>query len=641
MATALNLILTAALLTPAGATQSGPESSGGSAAPQDDLTELSLAELMEIEVTIASRSSQSLQTVPGAVYVISGDELRRSGHTTVQEALRMVPGVYVSNWTSSKWDVISRGFGAGSSLSSFGFLNQLLIMVDGVTVYSPLFAGTWWGIQDVALDDVDRIEVIRGPGGLLWGSNAIHGVVHVITKSSADTLGTRVSLRGGTDEWNASGRFGARIDEHSSYRFFYRYADRDGNANPYLGFNQDWYLRTAGARFDWGVERKQTFWLRGYEGRFGEVGYDPIAALEIPTTDEKSGVQAYGSSTSPDGQGTVSAWVSYDDQQLETLLDQRILSYDLEYRRVFELSASTRLTAGVGVRRIESDLRGADPLYLAFESRKVQQTNARAFVVHEWAVSPALNLTFGLQAEDNEFSDFQVQPTARVHWSPSPHTSLWAAVTRSVRTPSLEEVGLDQNSLLIGSADFDTEKALSFELGLRRLIGELVSLDVTAFYNDYDDLHNEEFDGVGQYQLTNGGDGESYGLELALDLKPSERWSLRSGYAYVARNIDSEVNFLSDNDFHPDHIFNLRSYYDLTEKLELDSSIYIYEGLGRDFEVAERWRADLRVAYHPEPDLELYVGAQQLNDDTIAEYDDFDNRRRQFYVGLRWSAGGE
>ncbi len=165
-----------------------------------DLTELSLFDLLNIEVTVASRTEQSLSEVPGAVYVITGDELRRAGHNSIQEALRMVPGMYVSNWTTSKWDVTSRGFGTGLSPVSLAYLNQLMVMIDGVPVNSSVFSGTDWALQDLYMEDIDRIEIIRGPGGILWGANAVHGVVHIITKNAEDTHGEVSTIRGQNDE---------------------------------------------------------------------------------------------------------------------------------------------------------------------------------------------------------------------------------------------------------------------------------------------------------------------------------------------------------------------------------------------------------------------------------------------------------
>jgi iron complex outermembrane receptor protein len=609
-----------------------------------DLTALSLEELMAIEVTIASRSSQKLSEVPGAVYVITGDEIRRAGHTSIPEALRMVPGFYVSNWTTSKWDVTSRGFGTGVSLTSLAFLNQLLVMIDGVVVYSPLFAGTWWEIQDVDLDDIDRIEVIRGPGGILWGSNAVHGVVNIISKSSADTQGFRASVRGQNDEAHASGRAGGTFGETGSYRVYYKHSDYETNHNPFLDISQAWYLRSTGFRADWGDGRKNVLWGRAYQGEFDADGFDVINLVTIPVVDQKEGFQLFGSTTDADGDGTFTAWLNYDKQDLPTEIDFDIVTYDLEYKHDFRWSDSSKTTAGVGFRQTRSDLEGDDPFFITFSPEEYSQESWRAFAVQTWMCADLdLDFVLGAQLENNDFTDWEFQPTGRVSWHPGETFSMWAAVTKSARTPSLEEVHLDQNSADIGDPNFESEDALAYELGVRQLLGDYAVLDFATFYNDYDNLHHAEPNGLGQNQLSNQAEGESYGVEVALDLKPCKAWSLRSAYTLLAGSYTSKIDGsdLGTEDQHPRHQFNLRSYYDIAEDWELDMAAYFVEDMGEAFAVAERWRLDLRVGWQPTNDLQLYVGAQQLNENTESEFDEFDNRRRQFYFGLKWTPGSD
>lgn len=626
-------------LATSGAPRAG--ATGGEADDQE-LTDLTLEELMDMEVTIASRKGQKLSDSPGAVYVITGDEIRRAGHTSVQEALRMVPGLYVSNWTTSQWDVTSRGFGTGLSLSSLAYLNQLLVMIDGVVVYSPLFAGTWWALQDVDLNDVDRVEVVRGPGGILWGGNAVHGVINIITKHSTETQGFQAAARVQTDERNGTLRWGSTFGETGTYRAFYRYVDVDSAANPYLGFDQGWYLRSAGARFDWGAERKNVVWARAYEGGFGADGFDTDLFEAVPVMDAKEGFQLFGSSTNAAGDETISAWLTYDSQDLPTELDYEILAYDLEYRREFALTDSTRLVGGVGFRQIHSDLEGFDPFYITFDPEQEVQSNYRAFLLHEWDLERAdLDVVFGAQVENNHFTGWEFQPTARLNWHPREDFSMWMAATRSVRTPSLEEVSLDQNSALIGDPNFEAENARTYELGVRKLIGDVASLDLALFSNEYDDLHLEVDNGFGQGQISNGAEGQSYGAELALDLRPLERWSVRSAYSFIEGQYENALDGsdLGTEDRYPMHQFNLRSYLDLSETVELDGGVYVVEGLGGPASEAERWRLDLRLGWRPKPDVEVFVGAQQLNDSLVSEFDEFDLSRRQFFVGMRWSPG--
>jgi iron complex outermembrane receptor protein len=607
-----------------------------------DLTELSLEELLDMEVTIASRTEQKLSDVPGAVYVLTGDEIRRSGHSSIQEALRMVPGFYVSNWTTTEWDVTSRGFGNGTALANQAFLNQLLVLIDGVVVYTPLFAGVWWALQDIDLEDVDRIEVIRGPGGILWGSNAVHGVVHVITKDAGDTQGVKVGGRTANDEWNAGGRYGGSFGENANYRLYYKSSRYDTHANPFLGFSQDWGIDSVGMRVDLGAqdERRTTLWGRAYQAELDGIGFELVGFTVIPVTDDKQGYQVFGSSTSADGSSTVTAWVSNDRQDIETELDLDITTLDVEYKHQFDWSDTSRLVAGLGYRRVRSDVEGDDDLFQFFIPEERTQHNFRLFAVQTWNV-PAWDVDFvlGAQLEKNEFTDYEVQPTARVMWRPAEDWATWAAVTHSRRTPSLEEVDLSTNSFFVGDPDFESEEATTFEVGVRRQIGELALLDVAAFYNDYNDLHFEEPLGGGNFQLTNGAEGEAYGVEVAADAKPSDRWSIRSAWTFIGGNIQEKATGADEptDDYHPRHQLNVRSYFDLAEDWELDTAAYFYEHFGGTFESAERWRLDVRLGWQPRDDLRVYVGAQQLNSATDSQFDEFDKVRRQFFVGLTWT----
>ncbi|HED66740.1 MAG TPA: hypothetical protein ENJ09_14445, partial [Planctomycetes bacterium] len=294
----LRAAATAALLTclpgPAATqTLSDPIALMGTEDQGVDLTDLSLEELMNIEVTVASRTKQKLSDVPAAVYVLTGDEIRRAGFSSVQEALRMVPGFQVSHWTNNMWDVTARGYGNGTSLTNSAFLNQLLVMIDGVPVYSPQFAGVWWALQDVDLADIDRIEVIRGPGGIIWGANAEHGVVHIITKNAADTQGAQFNTFQGNEDRHVSARGGVPFGETGHLRVWGKISTYDTPAAPLWGYKQDWTLNTGGFRADWGDPEAWQYnvWARAYNGRFRNIGFDLVFFQPFSTLNEKFGGQ--------------------------------------------------------------------------------------------------------------------------------------------------------------------------------------------------------------------------------------------------------------------------------------------------------------------------------------------------------------
>lgn len=283
---------------------------------------------------------------------------------------------------------------------------------------------------------------------------------------------------------------------------------------------------------------------------------------------------------------------------------------------------------------MHSDLDGKDPFYIEFDPDSDTQFNYRAFVNNVFELTKELDLIVGAQAEHNHFTGFEFQPTGRLSWHPDEDFGMWAAVTKSARTPSLEEVSLSDTSFEIGDPDFEAENAISYELGLRKLFGTTAALDVATFYNDFNDLHSVDPSG----QITNDGDGDSYGVEVALDLKPCEPWSLRSAYTFFGGDYeDQEFNEdLDTDDYHPKHQFNLRSYIDLGEDWEFDSGLYVVEGLGSDYDEADRWRVDLRLGWQATEDLALAIGAQQINESTQSEFDEFDNLRRQFFVTLKF-----
>jgi iron complex outermembrane receptor protein len=616
---------------------SAPALAAASDGEEDDLSSLSLEELLDIEVTIASRSKQKLSDVPAAVYVITGEEIRRSGHSSLPEVLRMVPGFYVSHWTTGAWDVTSRGFGPGTSITNGAYLNQLLVLIDGVVVYSPLFAGTWWPLQDLDLGDVDRIEIVRGPGGILWGSNAVHGVVHIITKRSDETQGVKLYARGATDDDHASARYGGKIGETGTYRAYVKWADYDTLDNPFLGFSQDWNLNSGGLRADWAASDKQfTVWSRGYFGDFDGIGFDPTPMTEIGATADKQGFQLFGSMFDPEADSTWQAWISTDRQDIPTVVDQAIDQFDFEYHREVDAAAS-RLLFGGGYRMIHSDLEGLDPTFMTFDPETQTNNIFRLFAVDTLDVTDEVEVVAGVTLEHNTFTEWEVQPTLRASWRPTERFMTWASVSRAVRTPSLEEESLAPGSVVAGSTGFLPEVLWAYELGARAMVSQSVWTDLALFVNDYDHLHNVGTDpSTLQPTFDNEAEGSALGGELAVDVQATESWKIRSAFTLI--NGDYEVDGVDTGteDQHPEQQLNVRSYLDLPYDLELDAAIYVVDDLGGAQEIAEYTRIDVRLGWKPSDELELFCGCQNLNQDTHSEFDEFDNTRRSVFFGVDW-----
>lgn len=633
--TGLSLVLAAPLAVASTNSNSNSEDLG-------DLTELSLEELLNIEVTVVSRSEQALSEVPGAVYVISGDEIRRAGHTSVQEAMRMVPGMYVSNWTTSKWDVTSRGFGTGISQTSLAYQNQLMVLIDGVPVNSSIFSGMDWALLDINMEDIDRIEIIRGPGGILWGSNAVHGVVSIVTKNTADTQGVQTTLRAQNDERHYTVRNGGKIGETGTYRIFAKHSEYDANRNPWLGIDTSYSIDTLGARFDWTGRKGYTnkFWGKYYAAQINSPGFDLDIFEYIPVQDNDYGFQAFASSTSPDGLESFTGWIAGDRQRQVTEIDSNVLNIDLEYKRTFKFSETSNLSTGLGYRLLKSNLVGDDPFFMDFLPRNQVFNTFRGFAVQTWnLLDNDLDVVVGAQIENNDTSGTEVQPTGRISWHPDGDYTIWAGVTRSVRTPTLEEISLSPNSAVVGDPNFRSEKVRSYELGFRNQISTTTAIDVALYYNQYDDLHDSEFDPITfQSNLTNNGEGYSKGLELAVDSKPSESWSLRGAYTYSTGYYTNKVtgNQLGTNGYHPDQQFNLRSYYDINERWGFNAAFYLSGDFGNT--TNERLnRIDVNFSYEPRDGMRMVFGGQAVGQPYQSEFDAFDVPRRDLYVGLTWT----
>jgi iron complex outermembrane receptor protein len=624
-----------------------------------DLAELSLEELLDLEITVASRHKEKLRNAPAAVYVLTGDEIRRSGHTSVQEALRMVPGFHVAQWKTFGWDVTSRGFTGSLSALNESFANQLLLMVDGVSYYSPVLAGIWWPLVDIPLADIERIEIIRGPAGTLWGANAVNGVVHVITKSSKDTQGNLVT--GVVNEWEWSGdyRHGGRLGENGTYRTWVSYSSYDPlPASTGARFEENWQIGSIGARADWDLgETRYRLIGTAYTSEFGEELWDAQAMTYAPWDDTvKNGGYLAGSWESGEEGDLhrVQAWVQSDFQkQFDFRHD--VWSLDLEYTRTKRLGQSHEVNCGLGYRRVDSDLDGNNG-YIDFAPESRQLDTVRAFLQDQIGL-PSLDskLIVGAQVESSTLGDFQLQPNVRWLWNPTADQTVWAAVSRAVRTPSLEEVDIEQRldntgpPFLRGTDDFESEELVAYELGYRRPLGQCAFLDLATFFNDFDSLQSVEVDGAGIQFYDNQVEAEAYGVEVALDVDVSPRWRLRSAYSWFEMDFEAdagsaEVPTVDTKDgLIPKNRVNLRSYYDLGEDWELDAGIYwTDEHSSSFFDNPSYWRVDARLGWKPTENLELSVGVQnaQTEEHPEAGEDIFwygSLVERLYYVSMRFS----
>ena len=497
-----------------------------SAVSAEALKKLSIEQLMNLQVTSVSKRPEPLSQTASAIQVITPEDIRRSGASSLAEALRLASNLQVAQLDSRQWAISARGFNSTSA-------NKLLVLIDGRTVYTPLFSGVFWDVQEVPLADIDRIEVISGPGATLWGANAVNGVINVITKDAKDTQGFLLSGGGGTEQHGfGTVRYGAALGSSVRARIYGRGFDRDATALPSgQGAADDWYLGQGGFRMDWEASSASRVTLQGdlYDGRIGQPSAGDIAvsggnamARWSHTISEKSSLagQLYYDRTHRDIPGTFG-------EDLDT--------YDVDLQHSARVGARHDVVWGLGYRLIND--RVVNGSVLAFLPSHVARQWFTGFVQDEIALVPnRLHVALGTKIEHNDYTGFEIQPSGRVNWRLSPSGTLWAAVSRALRTPSRIDRDLfarvSPTSFLAGGPGFRSEEELAYELGYRHQQGFL-ALSVATFYSRYHGLRSVEQlnpPAADTLVIDNGQDGESYGAELTADYHVTDRWRLRAGY---------------------------------------------------------------------------------------------------------------
>ena len=634
------------------------------AASPEDLTELSLEELMSIKVTSVAKKPQRLADAAAAVFVITQDDIRRSGVTSIPEALRMVPGCEVARINASQWAISCRGFNGR-------FANKLLVLMDGRTIYTPLFSGVFWEAQDTLLEDIERIEVIRGPGATLWGSNAVNGVINIITKSAKDTQGTLLTAGAGSQERAfAGGRYGTRLENGAYVRGYVKYFDRDGLVDLAGNDTPDgWRMGRGGFRLDWDVSARDALTVQGdiYKGEAGQLLSPPSMVPPFSEVLDGDATLSGGNlltrwqrSFSSTSQATLQIY--YDRTQRDDPLFHDVQdTIDLDLQHSFALSRRHALLWGLSYRFNHDDMQGTTLVHLNPAARDLGLFGA--FVQDDITLIPdKLRLTLGSKFEHNDFSGFEVQPNIRLLWTPREHRSVWAAVSRAIRAPSrFEHEGFNEVSVIPpgsalnpsplpvlltfnGSSDFTSEKLIAYELGYRERPTDRLSVDVAVFYNDYKDLRTAEDIGVidplsvpgalvRPLRLANQMEGHTYGIEVAADWRPASWWREQLAYTFlrVALRIPgdpSNTGFLIERSA-PRHQVSLRSSVDLRKDLDLDLWLRYagkVDGFNttnpqlQEFPVDSYLTLDARLAWRPAKSLELSLTGQNLLDSPHVEF---------------------
>jgi len=626
-----------------------------------DITELDMKDLLNVQVTSVSKKAQALSEAPSAIYVISQEDIRRSGVTNIPEALRMAPGIDVARINSSNWAITSRGFNGRNA-------NKLLVLIDGRAVYTPAFSGVYWDAQDVLMEDVDRIEVIRGPGATLWGANAVNGVINIITKRAEDTQGTLLTGGGGTLETGfGSARYGAKLAEDTYARAYVKGFVRDNFKTP-SGTDKagdNWDRVQGGFKVDSRLSNKDELTVQGdaYQTQLNQVVFQPtFTPPSFSQIIKDNGYNEGWNLTSRlihnfSSTSQYALQFYYDHtKRKEALIEQTLDTLDIDFQHNFELMDNHNFIWGLGYRTNLDKFINNDNVSLTPSKRNTQLFSA--FLQDEITlIENKLWLNIGSKFEHNDFTGFEGQPSARMLWAPTSRQRLWAAFSRSVRTPSRAEHNVEVIRSVFedpkeptpiaisvnGNPSYKAEVQLAYELGYRLALSDKASLDFTAFYNEYDKLRsvkpgNLVLDGFPdqihleqQLLFNNAAKAKTYGFEAASIWQMTGWWRWEANYSFLQTKVHDPLK--ADQPKSPQHKVNFRTLINPIDTVDLDfwfrytgNSIALKpDDLGNAMgsgAIKDYFTFDVRLAWRPNPGLELSLTGQNLFAEKHLEYTD-------------------
>ena len=599
-----------------------------------DLTSISLEELAQTKVTSVSKTEEPQFRTPAAIQVITAEDIRRAGATSIPEALRLVPGVHVARLNSSQWAIGIRGFTSRLSRSQ-------LALMDGRSLYTPLFAGVYWEVQDTVLEDIERIEVVRGPGGTLWGANAVNGIVNVITKEARDTQGLLLSAGAGNeDRAFVNARYGGKAGESGHYRAYAKYFTRDAAYHPDGDDFDAWHLAQGGFRTDWTLAGKEHLTVQAdlYSGKTGERTtlsyYEPPYLRVVEGDGRLSGGNLTARWDHPMKGSALTVLAYYDrTRRVEPNFHETRDTFDLDLQYRTSLGERNTLVSGLGYRASSGRTGGIESV--AFVPADRTDHIFSAFVHDEIGlVKDRLKLSLGTKLERNQYTGFEIQPSGRLVFTPGPRQALWASVTRAVRTPSRLERDLFLSFALTpaaplfarieGNAGFESEKTLAYEAGYRVQPADRLSLEVSLFHDRLTDLSSLESgspvkeDGRQLFPvvLANQLRGRSSGGELTAIAHLSPSWVLRGGYSYLSLDLEAapgstDTTSVSAEGASPRNAARLQSTWRLPRDVDVDIGLRWVDHLPAQ-KVPAYTALDARVSWLVVPRLELAVVGHDL-----------------------------
>jgi iron complex outermembrane receptor protein len=582
---------------------------------------MSLEELMNIEVTSVSRKDQRASEVASAIHVITEEDIRRSGSRSIPEALRLAPNLQVAQSNARNWAITARGFNAT-------FSNKLLVLIDGRSVYTPLYSGVFWDAQDTLLEDLERIEVISGPGATVWGANAVNGVINVISKTARDTQGVLVSGGAGTEERAFAGvRYGGRMGEDLHFRVYAKYFDRDDSRSTNGRDEVDaWNSSQAGFRLDW------------------EPGYEHLLTVQGDVY-EGSGDQPAPGDVEHSGGNLLTRWTyrvsDTEGFQIQTYYDRAsrlvpgdfaddldTFDVDAQYERDF--GERHHVMIGAGYRFTHNQVGNFSET--AFLPPELDRSLYSTFVQDELSfLDERMKIAVGGKLEHNDYTGWEVQPSGRAAWTDGGHT-FWGAVSRAVRTPARFDRHLFAPTtppfVIAPSVNAVSESVLAYEIGWRAKPHEKLIVSVAAFYNDYDDIRT--LSPGPPFIIENYGEGEIHGVELETTWQAAKTWRISAGYTVLQEDLRvqpgrGDISEGQGEAFDPKQQFQLRSSHDLAANAEFDLWLRYVDEAGntsaRGFGIVPAYvTLDARIGWSPVRNLELALVGQNLLEQQHPEF---------------------
>jgi len=619
-----------------------------------DLTNASLEDLMNMEVVSVSKTQQKLSHTASAIFVITQEDIRRSGALNIPDLLRMAPGIDVAQINANNWAIGVRGFNGR-------FSNKLLVMVDGRSVYTSSFGGVFWDVLDLPLEDIERIEVIRGPGGSVWGANAVNGIINIITKKASETQGAQVTTGGGNVQQGfGTVQYGGNLGSSTKYRAYTKYVN-DGDFPDALGQNggDGWHMLRGGFRADTTLTSRDTLMVQGdlYSAResspeviLPSITSPSIVPIDFPFNLSGGFVQgvwqhAYSA------QSNTSLEMSFDHYQRNDILRDGRGTFDVNLQQQFSGWSRQNIGWDAEYRRVSSYAAGG--LTLSFIPAGLTTNLFSAAVQDEITLIPnRLSLTAGARLEHNYYTGFNFMPSARVAWTPGERQTVWAAVSDAVRSPSQVDAGFRANlgsftppnsplilTSFLGNPNINDEALIAYELGYRAAVAERLSLDFATYYNDYNHLETSEPGApfpesapapphlVLPLITENLMHGETQGIEVAANWKATNRWTLSPGYAlenihmHLAPASQDTTSVRDAEGSTPDHSAQLRSSVRLLHGLTWDTSAYFTDRLVYT-KVPAYTRLDSQLSWQFAEKARLSIVGQNLVKDHHMEFVD-------------------